>query len=223
MESEKSKCQSESDTSESDSDSESEPEVFHNEKLVIISSNEKISMFTWSVYLRKNWDRLMKENTRLLVLAGVHGNMDGRLGKNEDKERDNFVKDSEGQIQFLMDKFEADVQRKNILFAVKDVGSHRNKDTLDPNNFLSAVKEFQPTMILLAFCWSKKSELNDLLRSAGVYSSLILREELAEVTESRHVHLDADQKSLIQRIVEENPRGVFLWGTGWKREDADAC
>ena len=213
MESEKSKCQSESDTSESDSDSESEPEVFHNEKLVIISSNEKISMFTWSVYLSKNWDRLMKENTRLLVLAGVHGNMDGRLGKNEDKERDNFVKDSEGQIQFLMDKFEADVQRKNISFAVKDVGSHRNKDTLDANNFVSAVKEFQPTMILLAFCWSKKSELNDLLRSAGVYSSLILREELAEVTESRHVHLDADQKSLIQRIVEENPRGVFLLGT----------
>ena len=99
MESEKSKCQSDSDTS--DSDWESEPEVFHNEKLVIISSNEKISMFTWSIYLRKNWDRLMKENTRLLVLAGVHGNMDGRLGKNEDKGRDNFVKDSEGQATVL--------------------------------------------------------------------------------------------------------------------------
>ena len=56
-----------------------------------------------------------------------------------------------------------------------DVGSHRKRNELDANKFVAAVKDFQPTMILLAFCWSHKSELNDLLRAAGIYSSLILR------------------------------------------------
>ena len=159
-----------------DSDSDDEPpKVFHEENLVIISSNERINMMRWRSHLKKNWERLMKENTRLLVLAGVHGKEDGRLGENEVEGKDNFVKDSEGQVEFLKEKFENDIQKKNISFAVKDVGSHRNRSELDSDAFVSAVREFQPTMLLLAFCWSHKSELNDLLRAAGIYSTLILR------------------------------------------------
>ena len=166
--------QTDSETSDSNSDDEP-PKVFHEESLVIVSSNEKISMMKWRGHLKENWERLMKENTRLLVLAGVHGKEDGRLGENEVEGKDNFVKDSEGQIEFLREKFETDVQKKNLLFSVKDVGSHRNRSELDNDAFVSAVKDFQPTMLLLAFCWSHKSELNDLLRAAGIYSSLILR------------------------------------------------
>ena len=151
------------------------PKVFHEENLVIISSNEKISMMKWRNHLKNNWEKLMKENTRLLVLVGVHGEEGGRLGENEVEGKDNFVKDSEGQVEFLKEKFENDIQKKNISFAVKDVGSHRNRSELDSEAFVSAVREFQPTMLLLAFCWSHKSELNDLLRAAGIYSTLILR------------------------------------------------
>ena len=160
----------------SDSDSEDEPpKVFHEENLVIISSNEKINMMRGRSHLKENWERLMKENTRLLVLAGVHGKEDGRLGENGVEGKDNFVKDSEGQVEFLKDKFGNDIQKKNISFAVKDVGSHRNRSELDSDAFVSTVREFQPTMLLLAFCWSHKSELNDLLRAAGIFSTLILR------------------------------------------------
>ena len=62
-----------SETSESDSDD----EVFHEEELVVISSTDKINMLQWSEHLEENWDRLIKESTRLLVLAGVHGREDG--------------------------------------------------------------------------------------------------------------------------------------------------
>ena len=98
-------------------------------------------------------------------------------------------------------------------FSVRDVGSHRKRSELDSDAFIAAVKEFHPTMILLAFCWSHKSELNDLLRAAGVYSTLVLREDLAQITESRHVHLDEGQGELIKRIAEEEPKNVFLWGS----------
>ena len=201
-----------SENSDSDSDDE-EPVVFYDEHLVIISSNEDINMLQWSEHLAENWDRLMKENTRLLVLAGVHGKEDGELGKNEIKGRDNFVEDSKKQIERLKRGFKDDIEKRNMEFSVRDVGSHRKRSELDSVAFIAAVKEFHPTMILLAFCWSHKSELNDVLRAAGVYSTLILREDLAQVTESRYVHLDPGQRELIKKVASEKPRGVFLWGT----------
>ena len=82
---------------------------------------------------------------------------------------------------------------------------------LDSDKFVSAVKEFRPTMILLAFYWSQKSELNNLLRAAGIYSTLILREDLAQITEDRHVHLDQSQERLISKISEVNPK-TCLYG-----------
>ena len=96
------------------SDSEDEPKVFHEENLVIISSSEKISMMRWMYHLKNNWGRLMKENTRLLVLAGVHGKEDGTLGENEFEGKDNFVKDSEGQVEFLKSEFKRTSRKRKF-------------------------------------------------------------------------------------------------------------
>ena len=43
----------------------------------------------------------MPENTRLLVLAGIHGQEDGRLGDSEDPDEDGFVKDCQKQVDIL--------------------------------------------------------------------------------------------------------------------------
>ena len=107
----------------------------------------------------KNWDRLMKENMRLLVLAGVHGKEDGELGGNEVKGKDNFVEDSEGHVGRLTKKLKDDIEKKNIQFAVIDVGSHRTR--LDKEKFLSAVH--------LIYTWTL--ELEDELNFN--YSSLM--------------------------------------------------
>ena len=199
--------------SDSESDSDIEPETFHHENLVIITSTMEINMMQWKMHIEENWERLMTENTRLLVLAGVHGRQSGSLGANEDKVKEAFVETSLRQTELLKKEFEEDIKRKNIVFSVKDVGAHRNRSELDSDKFVSAVKEFRPTMILLAFCWSQKSELNNLLRAAGIYSTLILREDLAQITEDRHVHLDQSQERLISKVSEVNPKNVFVWGT----------
>ena len=155
----------------------------------------------------------MHENTRLLVLAGVHGTEDGRLGDREDT----FVTSCEAQIELLRRQKAEEIEAKNIQFRVVDVGqidiNDTNRRQLDENKFVEEVKIFKPTVLVLAFPWSHKSELNDLLRAAGIYSTLILREDLAQITESRHVHLDEGQEELIRRIAEEEPKNVFLWGS----------
>ena len=118
----------------------------------------------------------MTENTKLLVLAGVHGRQSGQLGSDEE----GFLRDSQGQIDVLQRNRGEDIKAKNIKFEVKDVGqintlSDSDAKAFDEKKFVEAVESFKPTVLILAFCWSRKSELNDLLRSAGIYSTLILR------------------------------------------------
>merc|ERR1719367_1456455 len=166
-----------------------------------------------NLFLILSLSEVMKENTRLLVLTGVHGQQSGEIGGKDN----GFVRDSRGQIRKLEGKFEAQIKAGKITMELEDVGLHNASDTstkkLDEEKFVEAVKKFKPTVLVLAFCWSHKSELNDLLRAAGIYSTIVLREELAQITESRQVHLDEDQRNLIQRIAEEKPKNVFLWGT----------
>ena len=160
----------------------------------------------------------MTENTKLLVLTGVHGKSSGELGSDDN----GFLRDSQKQETVLKNRElpgnkADDIDAKNIQFGFEDVGQINVRDnstrTLDEKKFVLAVKKFNPTVLVLAFCWSHNSELNDLLRAAGIYSTIILREELAQITESRHVRLDEGQENLIKRITEENPKNLFLWGT----------
>ena len=91
---------------------------------------------------------------------------------------------------------------------------HKSTDGLEVDEeIITVLKEFEPTVLLLAYCWSERSELQDILRSAGTYTAMILREELAEVTQSRHVWLDPGQKEVIEEMASKRWRNVFMWGT----------
>ena len=85
------------------------PEAFAEENFVVISSTIPITMRKWRLHLEKNWEKLMKENTRLLVVAGVHGGEDGRLGRNEDKGRS-------PQICTVRDSVTSQTNKKNPSF-----------------------------------------------------------------------------------------------------------
>lgn len=189
------------------------PEAFSEENFVVISSTIPINMRKWRLHLEKNWEKLMKENTRLLVLAGVHGDEDGQLGSNEDKEKEAFVCDSEGQIDVLRNRKSEDISLKKIVMKVEDVGAHRNRSMIDTARLVSAVKDFNPTVILLAFCFSKVSELNDVLRAAGIYTGMTVREEMALITESRSVYLSDDQRGLIEMVAAQKAKNIFVWGS----------
>lgn len=147
----------------------------------------------------------------MLVLAGIHGVEDGSIGRNEDKDEDGFVEDSKGQVRFLKRKFADDIEQKKIEFKVEDVGQHRNRSEIDPKMLSKAVNAFSPTVIVLAFCWSEQSELNDILRSAGIYTGMIMRKEREDITEGWYVVLDDRQKEIIKSIAEEKP-GMFSCG-----------
>ena len=73
---------------------------FTAEGLVIITSKDEVSAFQWRKYIEKNWDDLKQKNAVMLILAGIHGKQDGKLG-NPDL---GLLKDYQGQIDYFMGK-----------------------------------------------------------------------------------------------------------------------
>ena len=181
---------------------------FATENLVIITSKRPIQMIQWRAHLAAQWKEVMKENTRLLVVAGTHGREDGQLGENDSR----FVDQSELFLGWFERKYKQDIEDKKIVMKVEDIGKHKDGREVD-EEFIRVLKEFGPTVLLLAYCWSERSELQDILRSAGVYTAMIFQEELAEVTQSRNVKLDPCQTDLIEEMASRRWRNLFLWGT----------
>ena len=184
---------------------------FATENMVIITSTKPIQMIEWRMHLLDHWEEVMKENTRLLVVSGTHGCQDGQLGDNE-KESEGFVKQSKRFVEGFKKKRKQDIEQKNIVFAVMDISKHKEGRKVE-EEFITVLKEFDPSVLLLGFCWSERSELQDILRSAGIYAAMILSEDLKEVTQDRYVKLDPCQKEVIEEMASKRWRNVFLWGT----------
>ena len=69
---------------------------FSTENCVILTSNIEIDSLQWQKHIRKEWSKLMRPNTKVLVLAGIHGCQDGKLGS-VDK---GLLREYKHQIQF---------------------------------------------------------------------------------------------------------------------------
>ena len=57
--------------------------IYTAEHLVIITSNYENSAREWRTYLNERWNELVRNNSRILVLAGVHGTNQGKVGDND--------------------------------------------------------------------------------------------------------------------------------------------
>ena len=97
---------------------------------------------------------------------------------------------------------------------ITDIGDHVDSTKkLNEEKFVAAVKKFKPTVICLAFCYTDISELNDVLRASGIYTVLIMSQDRAELTEGKYVILDDKQKEIVERVANEQPQNLILWGS----------
>ena len=147
------------------------PEIYTSEHLVVITSEYENTAREWRMYLTQRWNSLVRENSRILILAGVHGNEDGKVGANDF----GLLEDNTKQIPILKRKFAQDVNSKNVRIDLVNVASYQNPEQMDSQKLVQAIKNYNPTILILSFCYSKISELNDILRYSGIYSVLIMR------------------------------------------------
>ena len=183
--------------------------VFTTENFVIITSNIEIDSLQWQRHFRKNWNQLIRPNTKVLVLAGIHGCKDGELGSVDE----GLLREYEHQIQFLERKYKEDLKEKKAEFVLENIGTHFDEATFNEANFVKAVKKHDPTVISVAFCYTNVSVINDILRLSGIYSFMIMSKDRADITEDRCMALDSIQKKIIKTVSEVQPKNIFLWGS----------
>ncbi len=186
---------------------------FTADHLVILSSVQRVNMTEWRHYLEREWPSLMRKNSRLLVLGGVHGKKSGAVGRGDA----GLLEDSQGQIMLLKRSFAKDIEHKNIVMEMVDISEYTlpNSRKMDDVKLVDVVRRFQPTVLILASCWTKQSVLNGVFRSSGIYSVMIMQEELAGITKGRHIFLDAKQKEIIEKVADDdnNVKNLLLWGS----------
>lgn len=180
-------------------------QIFSAEHLVILTSKIAIQALQWRKYVLDNWSKLMRKNTRFLVLAGIHGNKDGQLGSPDS----GLLRDYQKQVNFMCKKFKDKMEQDNIQIFVEDISTHVD----DHEKLVNAIKDHNPTILSLAFCYTNVSALNDILRAAGIYTVMIMSQDRAEITEGKYVILDNEQRTLVEQVASEQPQNVFLWGS----------
>ena len=74
------------------------------------------------------------------------------------------------------------------------MASNFNSTKLDQEKLIEAIQNHNPTIISLSFCYTNVSELNDILRSAGIYTVLIMSKDRSNITEGKYVVLDSIQR-----------------------------
>ena len=69
------------------------------------------------------------------------------------------------------------------------------------NDFKNADK---PGILILATCYSEKSEVNKLLGLYGLYAALFISKERGELTDGRIYELDGDQKTVLKKVHQDH-------------------
>ena len=188
-------------------------EPFVEENFVILTSRVEINGFQQRRYLEKNWSKLCTRNARIIILTGIHGNKDGSVRK--DKDETYFVYFLKNMNHFLkINTYADDLKANEAKLMVIDLGEYMTAvDKVDEEKLIQDMNEFRPTRIVLAFCNTNASQLNDLFRSAGIYSFMLLGEDRAKLTGGKCYVLDAGQGNVLKTVSESDIRNVLLWGS----------
>ena len=67
-------------------------------------------------------------------------------------------------------------------------------------NFENILSIQLPIVLILASCWSHKSEISQILRAAGLYSALNITEERGKIMAGKMFKLDLDQQRFLRMV-----------------------
>ena len=186
-------------------------ELFCNEKNVILKTQWEVTRNHLRYYLLKHLPQF-QENTLILILCGKHGLPSGKLDETDEGLFHDFkpmekllCKDGHEEL-LRKQKIEISVQKIDDWFDNPQMGF----ECLSKNNE-------RPIVLVLATCFSKVNELNDVLRSAGVFSFLRMAKDRAEFC--NFFVLDSEQHEIIKKISDDHgkndisqTKNVLLWG-----------
>ena len=217
-------------------------ERIHVENNVILTTKDEISCQQTFNYLCMNLDRF-RIGTEFVVVCGVHGAPGGEMLEADE----DFRYDYESMFRWFHDAarykkcapkishpFELVEQRQYQMGTVVEISSvenpnHKGRYNLDEKSKLVLKSEFErllaskrPIALILASCWSYKGEISAILRSSGIYSTIRLVEDKADITLGKFFKLDSNQIDVLSTVAADHNqndpnhlkyKNVFLYGS----------
>ena len=81
------------------------------------------------------------------------------------------------------------------------------------NEFERILASDTPVVLVLASCWSFRSEISNILRSTGLYSALIASEDRGNITAGKLFKLDNEQQDLLKEIANDaSKKDIIIFG-----------
>ena len=182
------------------------------------------------------------ESTRVLILSGTHGDEDGysaltdilksdeqfykgdceRVGLKPVKQRMDFQKHSvtnhsipditkmeKLNLNIFQNCFLCDEKISKVTFQVTNIAYYHKKE----EKLIYDIQKFDPKVLALAWCYSMKSDVSTALRKKGILARMVIEHDLREICKNPNAKLDDRQAEIIEKVANENPRNIILWGS----------
>ena len=196
-------------------------ERIHVEGNTMLTTKNEISVQQMFNYLCRNLDKF-RIGSEFVVVCGIHGSEQGQMLEYDE----DFRYDYEAMFRWFNHErhyrrcaprdgkpFQLIQERKYHMGHVVEVSSeedrkHQGKFKLDEKSIICLKSEFirllginKPVVLILASCWSHLGEIANILCTAGLYSTIRMIEEKAELTSGKSFSLDDTQIDVLKCIV----------------------
>ena len=198
---------------------------FHVENDTIITTKDEITVQHVFNYLSKNLHKF-RVGSQFTIVCGVHGYPDGKLGEGDI----DLVADYHAMLEWfnMVERYprqaklveERQYQMGNPLtvFSKKDK-IHNDKYILQTHSRMELKIKFEellykrkPIVLILASCWSYKSEISNILRSVGIFTVMNILEERGKITNGQMFLLDPEQQEFLKKIANLVFNVIILMG-----------
>ena len=96
-----------------------------------------------------------------------------------------------------------------ITFNVTNIAFyHKNEEKL-----IEDIEKFDPKVLALAWCYSMKSDVSLALRQKGILARMVIENDMREICNDPNAKLDHKQAEIIEKLANEKPQNVLLWGS----------
>ena len=186
------------------------------ENNVILTTKDEITYQQTFNYLSKNLDKF-RVGSEFITVCGVHGGENGKLGEADE----DFRYDYEMMNRWFKNHEKYGKQakiaeeRKYVMETVLEVSSEEaetqdgtyvlqddSKEKLK-TKFEEVLAKQVPMVLILASCFSFKSQICNILRSTGLLTVFNMLEERGEITNGNMFLLDPGQQEFFKIISDE--------------------
>ena len=191
----------------------------HIENGIIYTFRDEINAFEVEEYLKERIYQY-RIGTRFIIFCGYHTSDDGQLAFTDLNLVDHY--------QAMFDRLNHEChdpifQRQYKMGKIIPVYSEKNDWgkfvlTIQSKSEIKMLAEDivmtkTPYILILASCYSHRSEVSNILRSSGLYSVLHISEDLGKLTNGKSFFLSQEQRDLLRLVSTQlDKKDIFIFG-----------